>query len=91
MDDRREHPRIPLQVSIKISHPQIGDKVVQTKDISDGGLFIVAEPSSLPAPGSIVKGQVQGGMDEAPVVAMKIVRVGLDGLGLQYLLGDNAK
>lgn len=86
MENRRKHSRIPVRVRIKISHPSFGEKIVQTKDISEGGLFILVNPEDLPDPGTIVKGQAQDMAEEAPIVDMKIVRVGKDGLGLEYCL-----
>lgn len=85
MDDRREHQRIALRVDIKISHPDIGEKIVKTKNFSEGGLFVLIEPSDLPAVGELVDGQVQGTTEDAPVVKMKIIRVANDGVGLQYV------
>jgi hypothetical protein len=38
--------------------PDIGELIVQAKDISDGGLFILVEPAEMPTIGEIVKGQV---------------------------------
>ncbi|HEY6529950.1 MAG TPA: PilZ domain-containing protein [Cellvibrionaceae bacterium] len=88
MQDRREHQRIPLRVNIKIAHPQFGEKVVATKNFSEGGLFIIVKPTDLPSPGAIVKGQIQGLAEEAPIVEMRIVRVENDGVGLQYIIND---
>lgn len=88
MQERREHTRIPLKVTIKIVHPEFGEAVVNTKNFSEGGLFIVVEPTALPPTGAIVKGQVQGLTDEAPIVNMRIVRVEDDGVGLQYIVGS---
>lgn len=89
MDDRRDHPRIPLCVEVKISHPQIGEKIVKTRDFSEGGIFILVEPSALPPVGEFVDGQVQGMAEDAPIVQMKIVRMEMSGLGLQYILDNN--
>lgn len=86
MQDRREYQRIPLTVRIKISHPTFGEKVLSTKNFSEGGLFVIVEPSQLPAMGTIVKGQVQDLTVPAPIVDMEIVRVERDGVGLQYIV-----
>ena len=88
MKNRREHSRLPLSIDVKISHPLFGEKVVTTKNFSEGGLFILAEPSELPPVGDFVDGQVQGMADEAPIVRMKIVRMEGDGLGLQYVVNE---
>ncbi len=88
MDNRREHSRIPLRIEIKISHPQIGEKIVVTKNFSEGGVFVLVEPSALPPVGEVVQGQVQGSKEECPTVPMKIVWADEDGLGLQYIVED---
>lgn len=85
MDERRKHQRIPLTIDIKIMHPDIGEKMVRTRNFSEGGLFILVEPSDLPPVGEFVQGQVQGMEVEAPIVQMKIVRMEDDGLGLEYM------
>lgn len=85
MENKREHERIPLSVDVKVSHPDIGEKLVKTKNISDSGLFILVEPTEMPAIGEVVEGQVQGVIDDPPVVKMKIVRMEDDGLGLQFI------
>ncbi|WP_428634740.1 PilZ domain-containing protein [Sedimenticola sp.] len=85
MNNRREHLRHPLTVDVKISHPDIGELIVKTKDISDGGLFILVEPADMPPIGEIVQGQVQGEAEDLPIVTMKIVRTEDDGLGLQFI------
>ncbi len=85
MDDRREHMRHPLAVDVKITHPDIGELIVKTKDISDGGLFIFVEPAEMPPIGEIVQGQVQGEVEDLPIVEMRIVRTERDGLGLRFI------
>lgn len=85
MSDKRKHERYPFATDVKISHPDIGEKIVKTKDISDSGIFILVEPTAMPAIGEIVQGQVQGGAGEMPIVKMKIVRTDDDGLGLQFI------
>ena len=85
MENKRQHERYPLSVDVRITHPDIGDKMVKTRNISDSGLFIIVEPTEMPAVGEVVQGQVQSEHDDMPVVSMKIVRMEDDGLGLQFL------
>ncbi|MDX2504190.1 MAG: PilZ domain-containing protein [Gammaproteobacteria bacterium] len=85
MTDKRKSERYPFTTDVKISHPDIGEKIVKTKDISDSGVFILVEPTVMPPIGEIVQGQVQGEHDDMPVVKMKIVRMEDDGLGLQFI------
>jgi len=85
MSDKREHARTPMACRIKIQHESIGELMVKTRDISDGGVFVILEPDQVPPVGSVVTGQVQGMMVEAPIVEMEVVRVEPEGVGLRFL------
>lgn len=85
MTNNRRHSRHPIGVSIKISHESIDEITIETKDVSDGGLFVVVNPDKMPPIGSIVKGQVQGMAEDPPIVEMKIVRIANNGIGLEYI------
>lgn len=83
--NQRRHLRTPLRCQIKIWHDSIGETIVTTRDISDGGLFLIMEETQVPPVGSILRGQVQGLMDDAPVVIMEIVRVEPGGIALKFI------
>ena len=83
--DKRQHIRTSLQCKIKISHESFGEMIVKTLDISDGGVFVALEPDKIPAIGTIVTGQVQGLMDDAPILEMEVMRVGSGGVGLRFI------
>jgi hypothetical protein len=85
MSDKRDYVRTPFVCRIKICHESIGELEVKTRDVSDGGVFVLLEPDQVPPVGSVVTGQVQGLMDEAPVVRMEVVRVEPEGVGLKFL------
>jgi hypothetical protein len=85
MDNKRQAPRTPLQVRIRIEHPRLGEMLVTTRDISESGVFIVSEEAqSLLQMGEIVTGQVQGMPIEAPIVTMEVVRFEASGMGLRF-------
>ena len=86
MANQRQYPRTMMKCRIKISHPELGDVYGQTRDLSDGGVFVEnADLASLP-PGSVVQGQVQDMPIEAPVLKMMIQRViAGEGAGLAFL------
>lgn len=86
--EKRKHIRTPFACRIKIIHDSIGELLVKTRDISDGGVFVVLEPEQIPPVGSLVAGQVQGLMDDAPVLQMEVVRVEPEGVGLRFLQND---
>lgn len=83
--DKRRHVRTPFACRIKITHDSVGELIVKTRDISDGGVFVVLEPENIPPIGTHLTGQVQGLMDDAPVLTMEVVRVEPVGVGLRFL------
>ena len=86
--EQRRSIRTPLACRIKIMHESIGELLVKTRDISDGGVFVVLEPENIPVVGTILTGQVQGLMDDAPILAMEVVRVEPQGIGLRFVDHD---
>lgn len=86
--EKRRHIRTPLQCRIKIAHDSVGEMVVKTRDISDGGVFVVLDTEQMPPIGTHVTGQVQGLMDDAPILEMEVVRVEPVGIGLRFVNPD---
>lgn len=84
----RRHVRTNFSCRIKIAHESIGEVQVKTRDISDGGVFVVLEPEHIPPIGTRLTGQVQGLMDDAPVLEMEVVRVEPSGIGLRFVHED---
>lgn len=88
VDDRREHCRTAMSAKVKVTHEQLGEFVFSTRDISDGGVFVVVDNEPFtPELGDKVKVQVQGLPVEAPVLEMVVVRNTIDGFGFQF--GDS--
>lgn len=85
MDNGRKDIRHPLKVDVKISHPDIGIKIVKTENISESGLFILVEPTEMPSEGERVQGQILNDATDLPEVTMEIVRVAENGLGLRFV------
>lgn len=85
MSDKREHTRTPMTCRIKIQCPVNGEMMVKTRDISDGGVFVLLDGQEIPPIGTIVSGQVQGLMDDAPVLDMEVVRMEPEGIGLRFV------
>lgn len=85
MSDQRRHTRTPLSCRIKITHESVGELIVKTRDISDGGVFVILEPEQVPEIGTIVTGQVQGLVGDAPILTMEVVRVEPTGVGLRFV------
>lgn len=84
-NDRRIHNRTAMSARVKVVHETLGEFVFSTRDISDGGVFIVVEADPFePVMGDKVQVQVQGLPVQAPVLDMVIVRKTIDGFGLQF-------
>jgi hypothetical protein len=85
----RKYPRTRLRAEVKLSHPKVGEQRTHTRDISEGGAFIMGEGIVLPEIGDVVEVQVQGLPGEAaPVVSMRVIRIDKEGVALQFLDAD---
>ena len=86
MENNRRSPRTRLRAEVKLNHPAVGEQRAHTRDISEGGAYLVNEGLVLPALGEIIEVQVQGLPGEAaPVVRMRVVRIDREGVGLEFL------
>ena len=74
-----------MKCQIKVTHADIGEILINTRDISDGGIFLLTEGEIMPPIGTIVQGQVQGMGGEAPILKLKIVRTEATGIGLKFI------
>lgn len=84
-NDRRIHNRTAMSAKVKVVHESLGEFVFSTRDISDGGVFVVIDTEPFdPEIGDKVQVQVQGLPVPAPVLEMVVVRKVNDGYGLQF-------
>jgi len=83
--DKREYVRTLLCTSIRITHDSFGEMLVKTRDISNGGVFLVTTDLPMPPVGTIIEGQVKDDYGERPVVRMEIVRGESGGIGLMFI------
>jgi PilZ domain len=88
MSEQRKHPRIAVALKVKISYEAMESVLLVTRDISDSGVFVVTDDVALPPIGTVVEGQVQGGMEDPPLVKMEVMRVEPNGVGLRFLLEE---
>lgn len=85
MSNQRQYPRIPMKCRIKICHPSFGELVAQTRDLSDGGVYVRHPDLAALPQGTRVTGQVQDLPIEAPVLQMEVMRADSEGAGLRFL------
>ena len=86
--EQRKHLRIGLVVDIELTLPDKGMTVVRTKNISDGGLFLVLDDIEMPPVGTEVQVRLKnqlGDGEEPPINRAKVVRHEGDGVGLEFL------
>ncbi len=83
MPDQRNAPRTPFRSRVRITGSEFEPFDATTRDISDTGIYIFAEPGVLSV-GSMVAVQIQDTPMEAPVVDMLVVRRDKEGYGLQF-------
>jgi len=86
--ENRKHLRIGLVVEIELTLPGNEPIDVRTRNISDGGLYIILDNIELPAIGTEVKVRLKnqlGDGEEPPLNHALVVRHETDGMGLQFL------
>ncbi|MBE8716270.1 PilZ domain-containing protein [Cellvibrio polysaccharolyticus] len=83
--EQRGSVRTPFTCNIRITDAVLGEFTVKSRDISDTGVFVIAAPEDFPPVGSVVTAQVQGMMEDAPVLQMEVVRVASEGVGLRFM------
>jgi len=81
MDNQRKTVRTPLKVRLRIEHPQHGELMVMTRDISDSGVYVLLEQSGLLAVGDRYEAMIA-----ADKAAQNVVR---DASGNELADGDS--
>ncbi|WP_426416687.1 PilZ domain-containing protein [Aestuariirhabdus sp. LZHN29] len=85
MSDKRRHLRTDMNLLIRVWGDETPETLLHTRDLSDGGLFLLTEEHENPPVGTIVNVQVQGLPIDAPVKTMKVVRMEPSGVGLMHI------
>ncbi|MGE4405714.1 PilZ domain-containing protein [Pseudomonas sp.] len=88
MRNQRQHTRTSIKCRIRITHPAFGAIFAQTRDLSDGGVYVRHPQLLVLQPGAVVTGQVQDLPIPAPELRMVVMRVDAEGVGLQFLRDD---
>jgi hypothetical protein len=86
--EQRRHLRIGLVVEIELTLPDGNVVTVRTKNISDGGLFLVLDDITLPPVGTEVQVRLKnqlGDGEEPPINRARVVRHDPDGIGLAFI------
>ncbi len=83
MKDRRQVLRTRFGSRVQVTHPEHGIAVFHTADVSDGGLYLLNGPFDF-AMGDSITVRVLDLPEQAPEVAVTVVRRDAGGVGLQF-------
>jgi len=87
-NEHRKHLRIGLVVDIELTLDNAEIITVRTKNISDGGLFLILDDIDMPPIGSKVQVRLKnqlGDGDTPPANYAMVVRQENDGVGLEFI------
>jgi len=83
--DQRKSSRIPLIARVRVMHPNFGQRILKSKDISDGGMFIISDACDWPAVGSRMQVQALDTPVEAEMLLVQLVRKTPQGVGVMFV------
>lgn len=88
--DKRKHPRRPVVLNVELSYPSGKTQTVQSRDISEGGLFLVMQ-DDVPMLGEVVGIRLTGdsvGQETLPSEEAVVVHRHVDGIGVAFIEMD---
>jgi len=84
MVEKRQFIRTEFSAEVKLMHPELGSLCVQTRDISEGGVYLLTSDQVNFPVGTELTVQAQDMADDAPVVKATIVRLDPEGIALMF-------
>ena len=89
--DKRKHPRRPAVLDVELSYPSGEIKTVKSRDISDGGLFLVMDSRDKPVIGELIGVKLTGDsarQETLPSGEAVVVHLAADGIGVAFIEMD---
>lgn len=83
-NDKRRFVRTALNSEVKLTHPEMGAIRVRTRDISEGGVYLLTGNKVDYPVGTEFTLQAMEMAEEAPLVKAVIVRLEPEGIALQF-------
>ena len=87
-NNKRDNSRMPVTLTVEITHESIGTIELKTRDMSNGGIFVIIDKKPGLTVGLEVLVKVKGKLgdgEEPPTLKMKVVRAEPQGYGLKFL------
>ena len=86
--EKRKYPRRSVELNVELSYPSGDVKTVKTRDISEGGLFLILDELEKPVLGEVVGVKLvdeSAGKEVFPSDEAVVVRYAPDGVGLAFI------
>lgn len=91
--DNRKFTRKNITLSVRLTYPAGETQVVHTRDISDGGLFLILDKLKRPIIGELVTVELMDAPENSeslPSSEAVVVRQEASGIGLSFIVMDFA-
>jgi len=88
ISNKRDNSRMPVTLTVEITHESIGTVELKTRDMSNGGIFVIIDSDPGLEVGLEVMVKVKGKLgdgEEPPTLKMKVVRAEPQGFGLKFI------
>lgn len=89
MSDKRKENRLGIRLDVEVQTSDF-ECSMQTRDLSNSGVFLEKSESHMPTEGDIVQIRIKQNFDggEPPIVRARVVRVDDDGIALAFISDD---
>lgn len=88
-EEQRKHPRRELHLEVELGFPSGEKQIVRTRDISEGGVFVVLDKLHRPVIGEVVTVKLNDSAEDAgevfPSPDAVVVRQEEGGVGLAFI------
>lgn len=88
VDERRVYPRTERSVRVSLELSETGEVYAMTRDVSEGGVFVMLDREELPPVGELVNVRLPQDLDDDTDddewIAMRVARVEPRGIGLFF-------
>jgi hypothetical protein len=85
MSEKRSNTRTAFRASVKMTHAELGERILKTRDMSHTGAFLILRDDIDLHIGDTVAIQSTD-IDDAPVIESEIVRIESDGFAIRYMI-----
>lgn len=87
MTENRKFERYAISLEVELNYPGTGKMILNTRDMSDGGVFLYMDEGARPPIGEELFLKLTGlvGGEEPPRVRVRVARITHEGIGLEFI------